>query len=271
MKNYKAYSKIYNKNFGIIYNFGVAIFSWIFFFFLKDQLVLSAKVVIFFPDEIKTDIFSSMLIFTAIIFELGGIVIKIKRIRHIKTKPEEYSDFYKTSSKSYISDFMFFHFLLIFSFRLMYSLLLGYIFMSLLGYKEMAILGSFLLVFKDILFFKFATKDMDKPLEQKVTKLDNLAANILLLFSGFVFLSVIWQAFGQRFNETLCTITNWQGLGDFILGIILLCFFYFMFFHPTRIAFHIEELEFVDNSKEEKKLMLYYFYSILFAITPWLI
>ncbi len=267
----KTFNEIYNRNFGLIYNIAAGVFSWIFYFFLQDQLVSSAKVVIFFPDETKADLLTAAFIILAIIFEMMGISLKAGRIRHILTSPEEYSEFYNKSEKTYTSDLIFLHFLTIFATRIMLSALIGYILFALLGYMNLAVFGSLLFIAKDIIFLKVVTTDIGKPKKQESAKGFNLVSNILLMFSGFVFLSIVWDAFGQRFNETLCTLTNWQGFGDFTLGIILLTFFYFLFFHPTRIAFIFEEIEFVNSKKEERRMMFNYFLSILFAIAPWLI
>lgn len=262
---------IYKKYFGQVYNISAALFSWIFYFFLRDTLVSSAKVVIFYPDEIRIDILSSILILAAVFTELIGIGIKIRRIRHIKAHPEDYGDFYAPSSNSYISDFNFLHFIFLFASRLMLSILLGNVVMALLGLYDFWVLGALALVIKDILFFWIGTRNLNKPIEKRISEPVSILANVLLVFSGFIFLSVGWEAFSERFNEVLCTITNWQGIVDFIIGFILMVFFYFLLFYPTRMGYQIEEIEFTDSKEEERKLLLFYLGSILFAVIPWLI
>ena len=261
----------YEKYFGQFYNMGAIIFSWIFFFFLKGRMVASANSVIFTPEKTRPDTATASVIIIAVIFELAGTLVKIRRIRHIKTHPEEYGEFYKPSSSDYVTDLIFFHFMTMFITRIILNALLGYIVFALLGFGELAALGSLLFIFKDILLIFLGPKNLHKPLNRRVSKTFNALSNIMLLFSGFIFLSIGWETFGQKFNEVLCTIRNWQGLGDFIIGILVLTLFYFILFYPTRLAYQLEEIEFTDSGQEEKRLLKYYLNSIIFAIIPWLI
>ena len=86
-------SKLFNKHFGLVYTVGAAVFSWIFYFFLKGQMLTSAKTVIFFPDETEPDMLTAVLIILAALFEMFATGIKFRRIRHINSHPEEYDDF----------------------------------------------------------------------------------------------------------------------------------------------------------------------------------
>jgi hypothetical protein len=264
------FKKLSNKHFGFVYTLGAGIFSWIFYFFLKGQLVSSAKTAIFTPEEIQADIFGSVLIGLAVILEIIGTGLKIRRIRHIKTHPELYGEYYRNSG-GYASDIIFFHFIALFCTRIILSALIGYIFISLLGFEELAVIGSIAFIIKDILLFFPGTKKIGKPLNKGISKGTNMFSNSILVFSGFICMSVGWEAYGQRISEIAGTLSNWQGFGEFIVSIIGLLFFYFLLVYPTRIAYQIEEIEFVDTKKEERKLMLYYLYAALFGIIPWLL
>jgi len=263
--------KNYERYFGQFYNMGAVLFSWVFFFLLKGRIVASAKPVIFTPDRAEPDLVTASLIIAAAVADMAGIIIKLRRIRHIKAHPEEYSEFYSPSSSYYETDLIFFHFMAMFCTRLLLGALMGYILFVLLGFKELAGLGSLLFMVKDGMLIFMGPKNIDKPLTGGFPVFLNSLANVLLVFSGFVFLGIGWEAFGQRFNEVLCTVTNWQGLGDFILGIFILALFYFLLFYPTRTAYQFEEIEFTDSQQEERRLLKYYFSSMLFAIIPWLI
>jgi hypothetical protein len=262
---------LFRKHFGLFYSLGMAVFSWIFYFFLKGRLVSSARNILFSSDQIQTDILSSLFIASAVILEMIAFFIKVRRIRYIKGNREEFGNFYKIEKKEYDSNFTILYVLILIGTRLCLKGVVIFLFFTLIGLTNFSSMGAIIFIIIEFIMIMTGFKLITKGSKKTFSKKADLLSNIFLFFSGFVYMSLAWESLGQRAGEIGGTISNWQGFGELLISFFALSFFYFLLVFPIRFAYQLEEIEFTDTKKEERQLLLYYLFAVFLAVIPWLI
>ncbi len=255
---------------GIVYDILFILYSWIYGLLFRRVIVDQSATRFFERGDAGVEMSVFILLTAAVAAEILGGYFITRRIRHIRTYPQQYPEIVNSRSKYVEGDSIMFFQLWLAGCRVALSAYIGYIAFNALGLGKLSALGCLAFIAKDVLLFLLFTKFINRPTHKKPSGAARYAANLCLAFSGMVFAAAGFDAFMTRSYNVLCNFHHWTGLGNFILSLILYFLFFSILYIPTRAVYYAEEMEFVDSMEDARALRKSFLITAALSILPWL-